>query len=109
MAAHAKVHAVLQVCGIANAAVRNLLIQNEGFDTLEDIAVMEEDRDVSEMAKRAAQRTVADGRVLLGTVQIKRMQGLVWWLHDRIEASSAVGCGCVYRSGNVHRDDEENN
>ena len=85
MAAHAEVHAVLQVCGFANAAVRNLLIQNEGFETLEDIAVMEEDRDVSEMAKRGAQRTVGDGRVLLSTVQIKRLQGLVWWLHDRIK------------------------
>lgn len=35
---HAKVHAVLQVCGIANAAVHDLLIQNEGFNVLEDIA-----------------------------------------------------------------------
>lgn len=46
---------------------------------------MEEDRDVSEMARCAAQRTVVDGRVLLGTVQIKHMQGLVWSLCDRLK------------------------
>jgi len=85
MAAHAQVHAVLQVCGIGNAAQRNLLIQNEGFQTLADIAVMEEDADVAEMAKRSASRAAQDGRVILGTVVIKRLQGLVWWLHDRIK------------------------
>ena len=82
---NAEVHAVLQMCGVADADTRNLLIQNEGFETLEDIAILESDADLTEMAKRSASRTMADGRVLLGTVQIKRMQGLVWWLHDRMK------------------------
>jgi len=85
MAANAEVHAVLQVCGITNVAQRNLLIQNEGFQTLEDISDMEGDQDVLELSKRSGTRTVGDGRVLLSTVTIKRLQGLVWWIHDRIK------------------------
>lgn len=85
MAANAEVHAVLQVCGITNVAQRNLLIQNEGFQTLEDISDMEGDQDVLELSKRSGSRTIGDGRVLLSTVTIKRLQGLVWWIHDRIK------------------------
>lgn len=47
--------------------------------------LLEEDHDIAEMAKRAAQCTVVDRRMLLGTIQIKRLQRLVWWLHDRLK------------------------
>ena len=47
------------------------IINQEGFTQLEDPGVLETDTDVSEMAKRMATRTQAEGRVLLGTVMIK--------------------------------------
>ena len=65
MAANAEVHAVLTTCGVANQNDRNLIINNEAFNTLEDIAIMSSDSDVTEMAKRMAQRTQAEGRLYL--------------------------------------------
>ena len=44
---------------------------------------MDGDTDVTEMAKRMSSRTQGEGRVNLRTVQIKRIQALVWWVHDR--------------------------
>ena len=78
----ADLNAVFTVCGIAQQPVRALIMANEGFVDIDDLGVMEGDKDVLEMAKRLSSRTVADGRVLLGTVQIKRLQALVWWVRD---------------------------
>ena len=66
-----ELHAVLTMCGINEAATRNTIIAQEGFTQLGDLGVLETDTDVSEMAKRMATRTQAEGRVLLGTVVIK--------------------------------------
>jgi hypothetical protein len=52
------------------------------FIQLDDLGVLETDMDITEMAKRMASRTQAEGRVLLGTVVIKRLQTLVWWIRD---------------------------
>jgi hypothetical protein len=43
---------------------------------------MKGDKDVLEMARQMATRSINAGRVLLGTVQIKRLQALVWWVRD---------------------------
>jgi hypothetical protein len=50
---------------------------------LADLGVLETNTDVTEMAKRMATRTQNEGRVLLGTVIIKRLQTLVWWIRDQ--------------------------
>ena len=81
---------VLTVCGIGPQATLTLIMDNEGFIDLADLGVMEGDKDVLEMAKRMANRTVNDGRVVLGTVQIKRLQALVWWLGDHQRRGMAV-------------------
>jgi 3-methyladenine DNA glycosylase Tag len=57
-------------------------MQYEGFNQLEDLRVLEIDTDVTEMAKRMAAHMQAEGRVLLGTVIIKHLQMLVWWVRD---------------------------
>lgn len=80
--ADAEIQETLTVCGIGPQAVRDQMIENEGFLSLADLGVMEGDKDVLEMSKRMASRTVQDGRVTLGTVQIKRLQALVWWVRD---------------------------
>ena len=49
---------------------------------MEDLGVLETDMDITEMAKRMASRMQAEGRVLLGTVIIKCLQKLVWWIRD---------------------------
>ena len=44
--------------------------------------MLENDTYVSDMAKRMASRMQAKGRVMLGTVVVKRLQTLVWWVRD---------------------------
>jgi hypothetical protein len=82
MANQDDLHAVFEMCGITDAATRTLIMNREGFTQLDDLGVLETDSDVTEMAKRMASRTQAEGRVLLGTVIIKRFQTLVWWICD---------------------------
>ena len=43
----AELHLVFQMCGIANEATRNNIINREGFMTLEDLGVLENDAHVS--------------------------------------------------------------
>jgi hypothetical protein len=70
-------HTVFAMCGITNKATRTNIISQEGFTQLEDLGVLETDTDVSEMAKRMATCTQAEGRLLLGMVVIKWLQTLV--------------------------------
>jgi hypothetical protein len=57
-------------------------MNREGFTQLDGLGVLETDTDVTEMAKRMTSCTQAERRVLLGTVVIKRLQTLVWWICD---------------------------
>jgi hypothetical protein len=76
-------HSVFETCGIADEDVRDNIITREGFEGLADLGILETNTDVTDMAKRMATRTVAEGRVNLGTLVIKRLQTLVWWIRDR--------------------------
>ena len=77
------VHDMLTICGIANAATCMTFINIEGLDSVEAFASMHIDPNVMEMAKQMASRpNAAAGRVILGTMQIKRLQALVYWVRD---------------------------
>jgi hypothetical protein len=77
------VHEVLTICGIATAANCATLIDIEGLDSVEAFASMNGDSNVTEMAKRMATRPNAGvGRLILGTMQIKRLQALGYWVKD---------------------------
>ena len=71
----------MQVCGISEHVAHTRLICNKGFKLLEDFVIMDGDTDVLEMAKRLSSRAVVT-HMNLGTVQIKRLQALFWWIHD---------------------------
>jgi hypothetical protein len=77
-----ELNTVFMTCSINDARMRANIIAREGFTQLEDLGVLETDTDVTEMAKRMASRTQAEGRVSLGTVVIKCLQMLVWWVRD---------------------------
>ena len=79
----AGIHTVLSVCGLTNAGDRDLIRNGEGLASIADFGVFDNDRDVADMAKRLSSRTINDGRVNLGTVHIKKIQALVWWINDR--------------------------
>jgi hypothetical protein len=76
------IHGVLQVCGINALASRDVFIFTEGLDSMEAFALLSGDGDVTEMAKRMSSRSVNAGRVILGTMHIKRIQALVFWVKD---------------------------
>jgi hypothetical protein len=84
-AAENPIHQVLRTCGVALLAARMMFIELEGLDSLSAFAQLNGDSDVTEMAKRMASRPIATGRVILGTMHIKRIQALVFWVkdHDR--------------------------
>jgi hypothetical protein len=77
-----ELNAVFMMWGINDAGMHANIIAQEGFTQFEDVGVLETDTNVMEMAKRMASRTQAEGRVLLGTVVIKHLQTLVWWVRD---------------------------
>jgi hypothetical protein len=85
-----ELNAVFAMCGITNEATCANIIMQEGFTQLSDLGVLETDTDVTEMAKPMAARTQAKGRVLLGTVMIKRLQTLVWWIRDHQKRGLAL-------------------
>jgi len=72
------VHDVLNLCGVTVPATRQIFIDIEGLDSIDTFANLNGDSDVTEMAKRMASRTAAVGRVILGTMQIKKIQALVY-------------------------------
>jgi hypothetical protein len=77
------VHNVLITRGITNLAHRMTFLNVEGLDLIAAFASMSGDSDVTEMAKRMASRpNKAAGRVILGTMHIKQLQALVYWVKD---------------------------
>ena len=77
------VHDMLTICGIVNAATCTTFINTKGLDSMEAFASINSDPDVTEMAKQIASRpNAAAERVILGTMQIKRLQALVYWVKD---------------------------
>ena len=76
------VHNVLILCGVTAATSCQVFIDIEGLDTIDAFATLNGDSDVTEMAKRMASRTAAVGCVILGTMQIKKIQALVYWVKD---------------------------
>ena len=82
--------AVFAICGITAEVTCTRVIMNEGFASLEDLSVLESNTDVTEMVKYLASCTAADGHVDLRTVQIKKIQALVWWVCDEIKHGQAL-------------------
>jgi hypothetical protein len=66
-----ELHTVFVMCGTVNVVTHTNIINQEGFTKLEDLGVLEMDMDITEMDKRMASHTQAEGRVLLGTAIIK--------------------------------------
>ena len=77
------VHEELTICGIATAADSATLIYIEGLDFVKAFASLNGDSDIAEMAKQMTTRpNTATGRLILGTMQIKWLQALVYWVKD---------------------------
>jgi hypothetical protein len=73
--------AALEVCRI-EAAARNAFIQVKGIDSLKAFGTLSGDSDVTDMVERTASCMVNVWSVILGIMQIKRVQALVFWDKD---------------------------
>jgi hypothetical protein len=69
-------------------------LEQAGFTRRLKTSVFSRHKDITEMAKRMASRTQAEGQMLLGTVLIKRLQLLIWWIR-RIRDNA------IYRNGDL--------
>jgi hypothetical protein len=83
------IHAVLLICGITTEAHRMSIIVNEGFTSLMDFGLLSE-KDVHEMVKRMGSRTAAAGRIYVGTLQVKKLQALCYWVRDQQKHEQAL-------------------
>ncbi len=75
-----QIHAVLRFSGVALLATCMTFIIVEGLDSLSAFTQLNGDSDITEMAKRMAAKPSTSGRVILGTMQIKRLKALVHWV-----------------------------
>jgi|JI9StandDraft_1071089.scaffolds.fasta_scaffold212288_2 hypothetical protein len=58
------------------------ITNNEGFKSLPDFGVLVDDNDMLEMVKHLASHTEAAGHVYVGTIQVKKLQAIFYWVHD---------------------------
>jgi hypothetical protein len=86
---NADIHAVLAICGIATKAHRTSIIVNKGFTSLADFGLLGE-KDVYEMVKRMGSRMAAVGCVYVGTLQVKKLQALCYWVCDQQKHGQAL-------------------
>eukprot|EP00957_Ditylum_brightwellii_P024056 1814159-Ditylum_brightwellii.AAC.1 len=89
-AAEADVHAVLIQCDIAHEPSQNIIIANEDFNILEAFGLLDKDANVHDMAKHLAAHLQAANQVIFGTVIIKRLQTLIYWVKDCIKINQPL-------------------
>jgi hypothetical protein len=78
---------ILRYCGFAVANDR-ISIAKDGFETFEDIMSVSE-KDVSSLAKRIAERTVASGKIVFGLRQTNLLRATTHWAQDFLRISRA--------------------
>jgi hypothetical protein len=86
---NADIHAVLSICGIVTKAHRTSIIVNEGFTSLADFGLLSK-KDVYEMVKRMGSHTAVAGHVYVGTLQVKKLQALCYWVCDQQKHGQAL-------------------
>jgi hypothetical protein len=86
---NADIHAVLSICSIATEAYHTSIIVNEGFTSLADFGLLSK-KDVYEMVKRMGSHTAAPGHVYVGTLQVKKLQALCYWVCDQQKHGQAL-------------------
>ena len=80
MANHiADLHMVHTTCGVIIDSTRTLIINNEYLTSIVDFGFLDGgDDDVTAMLLRIARHVANNGRIIMGGIQIKKIQALVW-------------------------------
>ena len=75
---------VVTTCGVNIDATCTLIINNESLILIADSVFLGGGDDgVTVMSSHMARHVANNGRVILGGIQIKKIQALVWWVRDR--------------------------
>ena len=79
----ANLHLVFTTCGVSIDATRTLIINNEFLTLITDFCFLDGvDDDVTVISLHMARRVANNGCMILGGIQIKKIQALVWWVRD---------------------------
>ena len=79
----ANIHMVLTTCGVSVEATRTLIINNKYLTSIADFGFLDGgDNEVTAMSSHMARCVANNSRVILGGIQIKTIQALVWWVRD---------------------------
>ena len=71
-------HMVLTICGVIVKATRTLIINNKSLTSIADFGLLDGGYDdVTEMSSRMARCVANNGRVIMGGIQINKIQALV--------------------------------
>ena len=79
---------ILQYCGFDNPDSRTAIAE-DGFESFADILSLTE-KDVSSLAKRFAERTAADGRIIFGLRRTNLLKATIHWAQDFRRISKEV-------------------
>ena len=80
----ADLHMVLTTFCVSVKATRTLTINNESLTSITDFGFLDGGNDdVTAMSSRTALHVANNDRVILGGIQIKKIQALLWWVRDR--------------------------
>ena len=80
----ADLHIFLTTCGVSVKEKRTLIINNKSLTSIADFGFLNDgDNNVTAMSLRMARCVANNGRVILGGINIKKIQALVWWVRER--------------------------
>jgi hypothetical protein len=88
---HLDIHHVLTVCGFANKNQHTHIINNEDFQLVADFGLLDGEKDMFEMVRHLVGHTTdAAGCVYVGTILVKKLQALCYWVHDHQKHGQAI-------------------
>ena len=77
-------HMVITTCGVSVEETRTLTINNRSLSSIADFRFLYGgDDDVTAMSSLIVRHVANNSRVIMGGIQIKKIQALVLWVRDR--------------------------
>jgi len=89
---HHGIRYVLHVCGIRDLQAQTRLIEYEGIEDVEQLAIYD-DKEIDAMADRNSKRTPANTRIQFGLARTKTLKAIVHWVRKK----SREGVNCDLR------------
>jgi hypothetical protein len=89
---HHGIRYVLHMCGIRDTQSQTRLIEYEGIEEVDQLAIYD-DKEIESMADRNAKRTPANTRIQFGLARTKALKAIVHWVRKK----SREGVNCDLR------------